>query len=229
MKKRISIICTNDCHAGMLMGAVDFFRAANLILKHINGSDGECFSVQTVSLDGKSIKCSNSYTISVNGNFDLIETGDAVLCLPFSMDSKEQFLDALNQNKVIAKWLEENSTSFDLLVATSVAVFLLAEAKLLDEKKISTAWWFDELFQQMYPNIEVDNRSILVSDGNIVSAGTHEGWRDACMFVVEKHVGKALAKTVSKFIMTDYEKRSLVPDIYASQLRTQNAIVNAVI
>jgi len=69
------------------MGAVDTFKAANVIWKMLSESENELFSVQIVSMDGKPIKCSNSYTVSVDGNLDLVRNGDGIVCLPFAMAS----------------------------------------------------------------------------------------------------------------------------------------------
>jgi len=60
MKKRISIIGVDECSGRALMGAVDTFKAANVIWKLLSESEDDLFNVQIVSVDGLAITCSNS-------------------------------------------------------------------------------------------------------------------------------------------------------------------------
>ena len=226
MKYKISIIAMQRCNAGVLMGLVDIFKAANVILKHIADGEDDLFNVRIVSIDGKPVKCSNSYTISVDGDLSLAKNDDVLICLSFSMASAEKFIRALKRWKPITLWLKKNASSFDLIVGTGGGVFLLAEAGLLDDKVASTAWWFDQVFKQRYPTIKVDEKSIYVEQGNILCAGTNNSWQIASLAVIEKYAGRDFTKTISRYMMIDYEQRSLAPDLIVSQVQTDNRVVN---
>ena len=227
MKYKISIIAMHGCNAGVLMGVVDIFKSANLILKHVSNCEDDLFKVSVVSIDGKPVKCSNSYTITVDGGFGLIKDDDVVICLSFSMASADEFIRALERWSTISTWLKNNAEYFDLIVGTGGGVFLLAEAGLLDNKTASTAWWFDQVFKQRYPAINVDEKSIYVEQGNILCAGTNNSWQIASLVVIEKYAGRDFAKTISRYMMIDYERRSLAPDLFISQIQTENKVVNA--
>ena len=226
MKYKISIIAMHHCNAGELMGLVDIFRSANVILKHVSSCEDDLFKVRIVSIDGRPVKCSNSYTISVDGDLNLIKDDDVVVCLSFSMASADEFIRALERWKPLSLWLKDNAQSFDLIVGTGGGVFLLAEAGLLDDKVASTAWWFDQVFKQRYPAIKVDEKSIYVEQGNILCAGTNNSWQIASLAVIEKYAGRDFAKTISRYMMIDYERRSLAPDLFVSQVQTENRVVN---
>ena len=226
MKYKISIIAMHHCNAGVLMGIVDIFKSANVILKHISNSDDDLFEVRIVSIDGESVKCSNSYTISVDGNLDLTKDDDVVICLSFSMASADEFIRALERWQPLTFWLKNNANSFDLIVGTGGGVFLLAEAGLLDDKTATTAWWFDQVFKQRYPAIKVDEKLIYVEQGNTLCAGANNSWQIASLVVIEKYAGRDFAKTISRYMMIDYERRSLAPDLFISQVHTDNRIVN---
>ena len=226
MKKRVSIIAVNDCSGIALMGAVDTFKAANTIWKMLSESEDDLFSVQIVSQDGQAITCSNSYTVSVDGDLNLVKTGDGIVCIPFAASSSDRFLDALEREKPLVDWLKHSGNKFEFIAAISLSIFLLAEAKLLDGKSASTAWWSDNLFKQRYPLINVDTKKLCVKDGNILSAGSIRGYQDVCMKIVEIYAGKSFAKSMSRFLMDDYVRRSEAPQLFASQIQSNNPIVN---
>ena len=226
MNYKISIIAMHHCNAGVLMGLVDIFKSANVILKHISNAEDDLFKVRIVSVDGKPVKCSNSYTISVDGDLGLIKDDDVLVCLSFSMASADEFIRALERWKPLTFWLKNNAQSFDLIVGTGGGVFLLAEAGLLDDKVASTAWWFDQVFKQRYPAIKVDEKSVYVEQGNVLCAGSNNSWQIASLAAIEKYAGRDFAKTISRYMMIDYERRSLAPDLFVSHVQTENRVVN---
>lgn len=226
MKQRISIIGLDGCTAGALMGVADIFSTANLLLLHISDAKEELFEIQIVSPDGQSIRCANTYTISVDGGIDLIKEGDVVICLPFAMKAPNRFIEAVKGWHSLASWLRERTHLFSLLVATGSGIFLLAEAGLLTNKETSTAWWFDELFRERYPDIKVDNKTIYTRSDNILCSGVTNSWQDICMYIVREFAGDKYARTVAKYMMIDYDRRGNVPLVFLSQVQTNDAVVN---
>lgn len=226
MVQRISVIGMNGCGATVLMAAVDTFVIANLISSHISGSEEPLFDIQLVSPDGKPIRCSNGHTVSCDGDLSRVQRGDVVICQPFSMTTAEKFLRALDGWGALTMWLGEKASSLKLVVATGSAVFLLAEAGLLDGKKTSAAWWFEKVFQDRYSNIELDMESICVETDNLLCAGQNNCWQDAYLAVVEKCVGRSFAKTMSRYVMHDYERRSQLQAQFMSPVGTNDAVVN---
>jgi len=185
------------------MGAADTFKAANVI-----------------------ITCSNSYTVSVDGDMSLVKPGDGIVCLPFAMASSTAFLNALAKQKKLVSWLRKHGNEFDILGAISVGVFLLADAALMDGKSASAAWWFESTLKQRHPDIPINTDLLCVKDGNIITSGSVQGYHDLCMEIVERYAGKSFVRSMSRYMMDDYERRSAAPQLFASQIRTNNPIVD---
>jgi transcriptional regulator GlxA family with amidase domain len=56
-----------------------------------------------------------------------------------------------------------------IVAAACSAVFLLHEAGLIIEKRVTTTWWLGGLLQRLQPRCVVDVNQMVVADGNIVT------------------------------------------------------------
>ncbi len=226
MAMRISIIGLDECSGHALMGSIDTFKTANVLWKLLSESKDDLFSVQIVSLSGQAITCSNKYTVSVDGNLDLVKPGDGIICIPFAASSSTKFLSALSKQQQLINWLRSRGNEFEFLGAVSVGVFLLADAGLMENKSVSVAWWFKTTFTDRYPAINVNTQLLCVKDGNILSSGPVKGYQDLCTELVERYAGKSFTKAMSRYMMDDYEQRSAAPQLFASQIKTNNPVVD---
>lgn len=76
--------------------------------------------------------------------------------------------------------------------------FVLGAAGLLDGRRCTTHWMHATELAQRYPEAEVDSRALYVDDGNLVtSAGTAAGI-DACLHLVRRELGTAVATTIAR-------------------------------
>lgn len=76
--------------------------------------------------------------------------------------------------------------------------FVLGAAGLLDGRACTTHWRFVAAMEQAYPLALVDPRALFVDDGDIVtSAGTAAGI-DACLHLVRRELGTAVATKIAR-------------------------------
>jgi transcriptional regulator GlxA family with amidase domain len=76
--------------------------------------------------------------------------------------------------------------------------FVLGAAGLLDGRACTTHWRHVEELGRAYPLAQVDPRALYVDDGSIVtSAGTAAGI-DACLHVVRRELGSAVATKIAR-------------------------------
>lgn len=78
------------------------------------------------------------------------------------------------------------------------ASFVLGAAGLLDGRRCTTHWMYADAMQRRHPSAEVDPSVLFVEDGRVVtSAGTAAGI-DACLYLVRKELGTAVATTIAR-------------------------------
>ncbi|MCA0295760.1 MAG: helix-turn-helix domain-containing protein [Actinobacteria bacterium] len=84
------------------------------------------------------------------------------------------------------------------LLSLCTGSFVLAAAGLLDGRRCTTHWLYADQLQRRYPNLDVDPRVLFVEDGPIVtSAGTAAGI-DACLHIVRRELGAAVANRIAR-------------------------------
>jgi AraC family transcriptional activator FtrA len=76
--------------------------------------------------------------------------------------------------------------------------FVLGAAGLLDGRACTTHWRYVEAMEQAFPAARIDPRALYVDDGSIVtSAGTAAGI-DACLHLVRRELGTAVATKIAR-------------------------------
>jgi transcriptional regulator GlxA family with amidase domain len=85
-----------------------------------------------------------------------------------------------------------------MVLTVCSGAFLLAASGLLDGRRCTTHWRHVEEFCRRFPAVEVDPDVLFVDDGDIVtSAGTAAGI-DACLHLVRRELGSAVATIIAR-------------------------------
>ncbi|EAR10008.1 GlxA family transcriptional regulator [Reinekea blandensis] len=162
-----------------IAGTEDLFRLANRF------TAGPGFELQVVDPSGASS----------------LPHAQVVILPPFIDDRWEQ-ADA----QVIAR-LQALQGTGTLIAACCASVFWLAEAGLLTGRTVTTHWaLFDRLRQ--FPGIKtVDQRNLVVDQGDIVTGGGLFAFQDLVLHLVSRFDRYATAKRIADFAMIDLSSR----------------------
>ena len=108
------------------------------------------------------------------------------------------------------------------VASVCTGAFVLAEAGLLDGRRVTTHWARCRRLAREYPNLEVDADPIFVRDGDVyTSAGVTAGI-DLCLALVEEDHGRDLALAVARQLVV-FLKRPGGQAQFSSHLSTQLA------
>ncbi|QHI97486.1 helix-turn-helix domain-containing protein [Xylophilus rhododendri] len=92
------------------------------------------------------------------------------------------------------------------IASICTGAFVLAEAGVLDGKKATTHWFHARAFQKRYPQVQLDEDRIFVTDGQVwTSAGMSAGL-DLALAVVERDLGRDVALSVARKLVI-YQRR----------------------
>jgi transcriptional regulator GlxA family with amidase domain len=95
-------------------------------------------------------------------------------------------------------WIRARSPGARRTASVCTGAFLLAQAGLLDGKRVATHWGMAELLAQRFPMLEVDRDAIFVRQDAIwTSAGVTAGI-DLALALVEEDCGRAIAMEVAR-------------------------------
>ena len=179
-----------------LFSAVNQFMAAS--------GKKPLFDVQLVGLK-KQVKLNNGL-FSINPSQllkDVIETDLVVIPALFG-DLKS----AIAKNQKLVPWIQQQYDNGAEVASLCVGAFLLASTGMLDGKKCSTHWGFQEEFRQMFPEVEVQDGSIITEQHRIYSSGGAHSYWNLLLHLVEKYTDRETAILASKYFAIDIDRDS---------------------
>jgi transcriptional regulator GlxA family with amidase domain len=105
---------------------------------------------------------------------------------------------AARSDRALVRWLAEAGSSARRVASVCSGTFLLAEAGLLDGRRVTTHWRRGEQLAQEYPAVLVDCEPIFIRDGRLwTSAGVTAGM-DLALALVEDDLGAETALDVAR-------------------------------
>ena len=150
----------------------------------------------------------------------LSENGGAVRTSAGLMVETEAFDDSLFDTLIVGGSTEQSfSPSEGLLMylrkapeisrrvaATCVGTFTLAEAGLLDGKRVTTHWDYARELQRRYPKVKVQEDRIFVIDGSVWTSAGMTATMDLVLAMVERDIGPELARAVAKKMVIHHRR-----------------------
>jgi len=206
-------------HGFQVMGftAVTVFEVANMVV-------GEKFyEVALLSEDGGLVRSSAGFSVETEAfsdrGFDTIIVGAGTDVEPASPKLTEFVRRAMATTRRIA--------------APCVGAFSLAEAGLLDGRRVSTHWHFASDLQARFPKLKVEQDRTYIIDGPIWTSAGMTATIDLALAMVEKDLGLEVARAVARKLVV-YHRRaggqsqfSALLELEPKSDRIQNALTYA--
>jgi transcriptional regulator GlxA family with amidase domain len=115
---------------------------------------------------------------------------------------------AIAKNKILLPWINEQYSKGAEVASLCVGAFLLASTGLLNGKKCSTHWGFQNEFREMFPDVEVMDGSIITEEHRIYSSGGANSYWNLLLHLVEKYTDRETAILASKYFAVDIDRES---------------------
>ena len=118
--------------------------------------------------------------------------GADIVIIPFWRDPAERPAQPLLDALVAAR------SRGAQIVGLCLGTYVLAYAGLLEGRRASTHWEFEQDFMGRFPAVRLDTNALYVDDeGLITSAGTAAGL-DCCLYLVREHHGSRIANKLAR-------------------------------
>jgi AraC family transcriptional activator FtrA len=143
---------------------------------------------------GRALQTKNvsPFQITAPYGLDAVDGSDLVIISATPVRPGEEYPHEVLD--VLRKAHSQGSTVLSLCSGS----FILGAAGLLDGRNCTTHWKYAEDMARQYPGAIVDPRALYVDDGNIItSAGTAAGI-DACLHLVRRELGTAIATKIAR-------------------------------
>lgn len=200
--KKVSILVPESSVLQAIADPQYLFSAVNQFM--VASGKKALFDVQLVGVK-KEVKLNNGlYSVNTSQLLKDIEKTDLVVIPALFGDMK----DAIEQNKELLPWINEQYNKGAEVASLCVGAFLLASTGLLNGKKCSTHWGFQNEFREMFPDVEVVDGSIITEENRIYSSGGAKSYWNLLLHLVEKYTDRETAILASKYFAIDIDRES---------------------
>jgi len=115
---------------------------------------------------------------------------------------------AIRANNQLIPWIIQQYKNGAEIASLCVGAFLLAATGLLNGKKCSTHWGFTNEFRKMFPDVILQNGSIITEENGIYSSGGAHSYWNLLLHLVEKYTNRETAIYTSKYFAIDIDRNS---------------------
>ncbi|WP_327145570.1 GlxA family transcriptional regulator [Nocardia sp. NBC_01327] len=155
-------------------------------------ADGR-YEVLTCSVDGRPVRSSSDFDISVAHDGGILESADTVVIPPCDVLSilndglPQEIADALARIRPGAR-----------LVSICTGAIVVAAAGLLNDRPATTHWNFSDRFQSAFPQVRVDPNVLYVDDDDILTSAGASAGVDLCLHLIRRDHGSEVANMVAR-------------------------------
>lgn len=162
------------------------------------------FNVQLVGLK-KQVKINDGlFSIHTSQLLKDVKQTDLVIIPALFGDMKT----AMASNKKVLPWIKEQYKNGAEVASLCVGAFLLASTGLLNGKKCSTHWGFQNEFRELFPEVEVVEGNVITEEHRIYSSGGANSYWNLLLHLVEKYTNRETAILASKYFAIDIDRES---------------------
>ncbi len=162
------------------------------------------FDVELVGMK-KEVKLNNGmFSVHTDRQLKDVEKTDLVFIPALFGDMSS----AVAKNKAAVTWIVEQYNQGAEVASLCVGAFLLASTGLLNGKKCSTHWGFQNEFREMYPDVEVVEGNIVTEEKRLYSSGGASSYWNLLLYLVEKYTNRETAVLASKYFAIDINRDS---------------------
>ena len=184
-------------HPGSMKSAVyglaDLFQSANRICEGFEAAELPCFKVSRWALAEGEVK-------PLFG--EALEAPQLVIVPPV-LEGQAY----LQPEPALRDWLRTCYQQGAITSSACAGAFLLADAGLLEGRKVTTHWGLEDAFRQQYPTLELDIDQILISDTDLVTAGGVMSWLDLGLHLIGRFVPPSVVMELGRFLLVDTAPR----------------------
>lgn len=216
---RTSLLALPESSGSVLYGLHDVLVLAGHVWSQITGEPegARGFAVEIVSTGSRLFRCFGGVPVAPQASLaerrgsDLVVISD--LAIPVDFDPRGQWPEAV-------AWLRQQHAAGATIAAVCSGSVLLAETGLLDGRRATTHWAYEDLFRRYYPEVKLCLNDVLVpadAAARVITSGGATSWEDLALYLVGHFCGEQEARRMAKaFLIGDRSEGQL---LYAAMAR----------
>lgn len=203
----IVLLAYDDCLASSVIAMFDAFNMTTLLSRNADADATPRLRPVVATLDGQPVRAFGGMPLTPSLRVDQIGPDDIIVLPPIVGD----IVTVLAREQALTDWLRARAGGSAIICSVCSGAFLLAEAGLLQGRRITTNPSVAALFHRRYPGVALATDQRLVDQARIVTAGTSTAFIDLAIFLVERLCGPELAVLTAKALSFDKNAGSQRP------------------
>jgi transcriptional regulator GlxA family with amidase domain len=202
----VTVVAFEDCMTSAVTGLLDAFALAER-LSRVDRAPPWRHQVRLASVDGHPVRGFGGFPITPR--WSIAQCGDSdIVIIPAILGDIET---VLGRERQLVDWLASCKSGRRLLASACTGAFLLAEAGLLEGRRITTNPMYRTLFESRYPSIKLALGERMVEDRQIICAGSTSAVLDLAVHLVDRLGGHDLATSTAKALSIDRNPGTQLP------------------
>ena len=171
---------------------------------YISAGKAPLFDIQLVGVTKEVELNGGIFKVNTDKRLDEISLPNLII-IPALFGDMQSAIDA---NSELIPWIKEQYADGSEVASLCVGAFLLASTGLLNGKKCSTHWGFQNEFREMFPEVYVVDGNIITEEGKLYSSGGANSYWNLLLLLVEKYTDRETAVLASKYFAIDIDRQT---------------------
>jgi transcriptional regulator GlxA family with amidase domain len=215
--RRVAVVAFAGVQMLDVIGPLEVFSSASRWLARQCGRTTPAYTVEILAARAGAVRASSGVHLvadraycDVRGGLDtlLVAGGDGTA--------------AAMGDRALLAWLRRMAPRVSRLGSVCSGTFVLAEAGLLDGRRVTTHWAVCQALAARYPTVQVDPDPIFVRDGQLITSAGVTAGMDLALALVEDDHGRDVALEVARQLVL-FLRRPGGQSQFSAQLAAQAA------
>lgn len=194
--KTVAILLFPDLLTLDVAGPMDVFSIANRYLP-----PEQAYRIVTLASGERSVRACNGLAMQADHLIEEVEPDFDLLLVPGGPGAYN------DSHGELVPWLNRAAQASRRYGSICTGAFILAEAGLLDGRRVTTHWHYIERLARRCPGAAIETDRIYIRDGKLLTSGGVTAGIDLALGVVAEDHGRKLALDVAKVLLVVMQRQ----------------------
>ncbi|MGX9520735.1 GlxA family transcriptional regulator [Vibrio mediterranei] len=153
------------------------------------------FELMICSESSNHISLSTGFQASVSHDLSALDKADIIIVPSWPNSLPEP-------SETLLKRLRVNYQRGATIVGLCLGAYALAKAGLLDGKRATTHWGFQQIFIDAFPRVDIDCEPLFIEQDRIITSAGTAASLDCCLHIVRSLCGSDIASNLARMMVT---------------------------
>lgn len=220
---RLGMVVQDGCFGSAVASVIDIVNVADAVRGDV---DPRIDPIElAIAGPKRRVATTSSMTLAVEHPLSELDEFDVVIVPALGTLTATDTAEALQRRAAqsVISALRQLDAATTRIAAACTGVFAVAETGRLHHRRATTSWFLGPEFRRRYPAVDLDLDTMVVTDGNLITAGAAFAHIDLALSII-RSISPDLAQHVAKLLLVD-ERPSQAAYVAYEHLSHEDPIV----